>query len=129
MSKLARALVLAATVAAMNLAGMAAIAQAQAGDEATPSQQELADRWAYYHQSTQIPPAELKARMQADAAQRAPRAFISSHIFAITSRKTRYSTGMSLGRMCVRTPPLSAPYQDGNVFRATALADSKIVFR
>ena len=70
MSKLARALVLAATVAAMNLAGMAAIAQAQAGDEATPSQQELADRWTYYHQSTQIPPAELKARMQADAAQR-----------------------------------------------------------
>jgi hypothetical protein len=71
MSKLARAIILAATLAAMNLAGMTAIAQAQAGDEAIPSQQELADRWTYYHQATRVPPAELKAQMQADAAQRA----------------------------------------------------------
>jgi hypothetical protein len=69
MSKLTRALILAATLAAMSLAGMTAIAQAN--DQEIPSQQELAKRWAYYHQATQIPPAELKARMQADAAQRA----------------------------------------------------------
>ena len=69
MSKLTRALILAATLAAMNLAGMTAIAQAN--DQQTPSQQELAKRWTDYHQATQIPPAELKARMQADAAQRA----------------------------------------------------------
>jgi hypothetical protein len=71
MSKLASAVVLAATLAAMNLAGSTAIAHAQANDQGTPSQQELADRWTYYHLSTQIPPAELKARMQADAARRA----------------------------------------------------------
>jgi hypothetical protein len=71
MSKLARALVLAATLAALNLVGITAIAHAQANDQGTPSQQELADRWTYYHLSTQTPPAELKARMQADAAQRA----------------------------------------------------------
>jgi hypothetical protein len=70
MSKLARALVLAATVAALNLAGMAAVANAQANDEDPASQQELADNWNYYQQATRVPPAELKARMQADAAQR-----------------------------------------------------------
>jgi hypothetical protein len=70
MSKLARALILAATVAALNLAGMTAIAHAQANDQDTPSQQELADNWNYYNQATHIPPAELKARMQAEAAQR-----------------------------------------------------------
>jgi hypothetical protein len=70
MSKLARALILAATVAALNLAGMTAIARAQANDQDTPSQQELADNWNYYNQATHIPPAELKARMQAEAAQR-----------------------------------------------------------
>jgi hypothetical protein len=70
MSKLARTLILAATVAALNLAGMTAIAHAQANDQDTTSQQELADSWNYYQQATHIPPAELKARMQADAAQR-----------------------------------------------------------
>jgi hypothetical protein len=34
------------------------------------TQQELAENWSYYQQSTQVPPAELKARMQADATQR-----------------------------------------------------------
>jgi hypothetical protein len=33
------------------------------------TQQELAENWSYYQQSTQVPPAELKARMQADATQ------------------------------------------------------------
>ena len=70
MSKLARTLILAATVAALNLAGMTATAHAQANDEDTPSQQELAENWNYYNQATHIPPAELKARMEADAAQR-----------------------------------------------------------
>jgi hypothetical protein len=68
MSKLARALILAATVAALNLAGIAAVAQAN--DEDTATQQELADNWNYYYQSTHIPPAELKARMQAAATKR-----------------------------------------------------------
>jgi hypothetical protein len=71
MSKLARALILTATVAALNLAGMTAIAHAQANDQDPPSQQELAERWSYYHQATRVLPAELKARMQADATQRA----------------------------------------------------------
>ena len=70
MSKLARTLILAATVAALNLAGMTAIAHAQANDEDTTTQQELADNWNYYHQATHIPPAELQARLQAEAAQR-----------------------------------------------------------
>jgi hypothetical protein len=34
------------------------------------TQQELAENWSYYQQSTQVPPAELKARMQTDATQR-----------------------------------------------------------
>jgi hypothetical protein len=34
------------------------------------TQQELAENRSYYQQSTQVPPAELKARMQADATQR-----------------------------------------------------------
>jgi hypothetical protein len=70
MSKLTRTLILAATVAAMNLAGLAAVAHAQANDQDPPSQQELAERWSYYQQATRVPPAELKARMQADATQR-----------------------------------------------------------
>jgi hypothetical protein len=68
MSKLARTLILAATVAALNLPGMTAVAQTN--DQDTTSQQELADNWNYYNQATHIPPAELKARMQAEAAQR-----------------------------------------------------------
>jgi hypothetical protein len=70
MSKLARAIILAATVAALNLAGLTTVAHAQANDEDTPSQQEPAERWTYYDQATRVPPAELKARMQADARQR-----------------------------------------------------------
>ena len=34
------------------------------------TQQELAENWSYYQQSTQVPPTDLKARMQADATQR-----------------------------------------------------------
>jgi hypothetical protein len=67
MSKLARTLLLAAVVAALNLAGGAV---AQASGEDPTSQQEAADNWSYYNQATRVPPAELKARMQADAAQR-----------------------------------------------------------
>jgi hypothetical protein len=70
MSKLARTLILAATVAALNLAGMTAIAHAQANDKDTTTQQEWAENWNYYQQVTRVPPAELKARMQADATQR-----------------------------------------------------------
>ena len=44
-------------------------AQEQVTTENT-TQQELAENWSYYQQSTQVPPAELKARMQADATQR-----------------------------------------------------------
>ena len=66
MSKLARALILAATVAALNLAGMTAIAHAQANDQDTPSQQELAERWNNdYYQATHMSPAHHKAWMQA----------------------------------------------------------------
>ena len=69
MSKLARALILAATLAAMNLAGLTAVAQPN--DQDPTRQQELADNWNDYHQATRVPPAELQAGMQADAAQRA----------------------------------------------------------
>ena len=122
MSKRARALVFGAMVAAMTLAGMTAIAQAQTSDEPASNQdvrrppterqmgesyrnyhealaaqaqttqadavdqfrrgeraaqqqpanddatqRALAERWNYYYQSTRIPPAELKAQMQAQA--------------------------------------------------------------
>jgi hypothetical protein len=70
MSKLTRTFILAATVAAMNLAGLTAIAHAQANDQDTTTQQEWAENWNYYQQATRVPPAELKARMQADATQR-----------------------------------------------------------
>ena len=70
MSKIARILILAATVAALNLAGLTTVAHAQANDQDTPSQQELAERWSYYNQATRVPPAELKAQMQADASRR-----------------------------------------------------------
>lgn len=68
MSKLTRALVVAATLVAMNLAGLAAVAQPSAGDAA--SQREVSESWNYYNQSTRVPPAELMARTKADAAQR-----------------------------------------------------------
>jgi hypothetical protein len=68
MSKLARALILAATLAALNLAGLAAVAQPR--DQDPTSQQELTENWNDYNQATRVPPAELKARRQADATQR-----------------------------------------------------------
>ena len=67
MSKLARALILAVMVAVLPLAGMTAVAHAQANDQDTTSQQGLADNWNSYYQATHIPPAEPRARMQADA--------------------------------------------------------------
>ena len=71
MSKLARTLILAATVAALNLAGMTADAHAQANDQDTRSQQELAERWNNdYYQATHMSPTEHKAWLQANAAQR-----------------------------------------------------------
>jgi hypothetical protein len=69
MSKRTRALVLGVTLAAMNLAGLTAVAQPN--DQDPTRQQELADNWNDYHQATRVPPAELQAGMQADAAQRA----------------------------------------------------------
>jgi hypothetical protein len=68
MSKLACALILAGTVAALSLTGTAAVAQPN--DQDTTSQRELADNWNYYSQATRVPPAELKARMRAEATQR-----------------------------------------------------------
>jgi hypothetical protein len=63
MSKLARALILAATLAAVNLAGMTAVAQAQPSDAA---QQKLAERWnTDYYQATRMSPTEHKAWLQA----------------------------------------------------------------
>ena len=54
MSKLRRTLVVAATLAAMNLAGLTAIAQ--------PT--DVSENWNAYNQSTRVPPAELKARQE-----------------------------------------------------------------
>jgi hypothetical protein len=82
MSRLARALILAATLAALNLAGMTAVAQAQPSDAVEQfrrgerasqeqnitedaTQQKLAERWNYYYQATRMSPAELKAWLQA----------------------------------------------------------------
>jgi hypothetical protein len=71
MSKIARILMLVATVAALSLAGMTAVAHAQANDQDTPSQQELAERWnSDYYQATHMSPAQHKAWLQANAAQR-----------------------------------------------------------
>jgi hypothetical protein len=55
MSRLARALILGATLAAMNLAGMTAVAQAQANDQPTstqdarrpPTQRQVGEPWRY----------------------------------------------------------------------------------
>jgi hypothetical protein len=71
MSKIARILILAAMVAVLPLAGMTAVAHAQANDQDTPSQQELAERWnSDYYQATHMSPAQHKAWLQANAAQR-----------------------------------------------------------
>jgi hypothetical protein len=71
MSKLARALILAVVVAVLPLAGMTTVAHAQANAQDTPSQQELAERWnTDYYQATHMSPAQHKAWLQANAAQR-----------------------------------------------------------
>ena len=62
MSKLRRTLVVAATLAAMNLAGMTAVAQPNDGD--TPTQREVSENWNSYNQSTRVPPAKLKAQRE-----------------------------------------------------------------
>jgi hypothetical protein len=80
MSKLRRTLVVAATLAAMNLAGMTAIAQPtdvsenwNAYNQSTrvppaelKAQQEQSDRWSYYNQATRMSPADVRAWTQAD---------------------------------------------------------------
>ena len=68
MSNLARTLILTATLAALNLAGLTAVTQAN--DQDPTSQQELTENWNDYNQATRVPPAELKARRQAEATQR-----------------------------------------------------------
>jgi hypothetical protein len=79
MSKVRRTLVIAATLAAMNLTGLTAVAQPSDASENWNSynqstrvppaelkaQRELADRWSYYNQATRMSPAELKAWTQA----------------------------------------------------------------
>ena len=62
MSKLTRTLVVAATLAAMNLAGMTAVAQPNDGNN--PTQQEVSENWNTYNQSTRVPPAKLKAQRE-----------------------------------------------------------------
>jgi hypothetical protein len=62
MSKVRRTLVIAATLAAMNLAGLTAVAQPNDGD--TPTQREVSENWNSYNQSTRVPPAELKAQRE-----------------------------------------------------------------
>jgi hypothetical protein len=70
MSKLTSTLIIGATLAAMHLAGMTAITHAQANDQDTPSQQELAEQWnTDYYQATHMSPAQHKAWLQANAAQ------------------------------------------------------------
>jgi hypothetical protein len=71
MSRLVRALILAVVVAVLPLAGLTTVAHAQANDQDTPSQQELAERWNNdYYQATHMSPTEHKAWLQANAAQR-----------------------------------------------------------
>jgi len=85
MSKLTRMMMVGVMMAAMNLAGIAAVAQAQSAHDdavqrfrqgerasqeqpttADPTQQKLAERWSYYYyQATRMSPAELKAWLQA----------------------------------------------------------------
>ena len=62
MSKLIRTLVVAATLAAMNLAALAAVAQPKDGD--ISAQQEVSQGWNDYNQSTRVPPAELQAQRE-----------------------------------------------------------------
>jgi hypothetical protein len=62
MSKVRRTLVVAATLAAMNLTGLTAVAQPSDAD--TPTQREMSENWNSYNQSTRVPPAELKAQRE-----------------------------------------------------------------
>ena len=65
MSKLIRTFILAVVVAVLPLAGMTAVAHAQANDQDTPSQQELAERWnTDYYQATHMSPAQHEAWLQ-----------------------------------------------------------------
>jgi hypothetical protein len=66
MSKLRRTLIVGVTLAAMSLTAMTAVAQTS--DRDTTTQREVSENWSYYNQATRVPPAELKARMQADLA-------------------------------------------------------------
>jgi Tfp pilus assembly protein PilV len=71
MSRLTRALVVGVMVMAMSLATTAAVAQTHTHDENTTGEQEAAQRWNDYYQSTQVAPAELAARTRAEAMRRA----------------------------------------------------------
>jgi hypothetical protein len=71
MSRLTRALVVGATVVALSLAPAAAAAQPHTPSQDTTSQQELAQRWNDYYQSTRVAPAELEAQRRAEATRRA----------------------------------------------------------
>ena len=62
MSKLRRTLVVAATLAAMNLAAMTAVAQ-------PTTQDEVSEGWNAYNQSTRVAPAELKTQQALEARQ------------------------------------------------------------
>ena len=66
MSKLRRTLIVGVTLAAMSLTTMTARRPAQRRGHTT--QREVSENWNHYNQATRIPPAELQARMQADAA-------------------------------------------------------------
>ena len=68
MSKLARALVLGATLAAMNVAGMTAVAHAQANDEPVrqpPTERQVGESWRHHQAApesqTTIDPAAQRA--------------------------------------------------------------------
>ena len=53
-------------MAVLPLAGLTTVAYAQASDQDTPSQQELAERWnTDYYQATHMSPAQHKAWLQA----------------------------------------------------------------
>jgi hypothetical protein len=56
MSKLTRTLIIGATLAAMHLAGMTAVAQAQATDQPTrrpPSERQVGESWRHRHAASQ----------------------------------------------------------------------------
>ena len=71
MSKLRRTLLVGATLAAMSLTTMNAVAQPSDG---TATRREVSENWNYYNQSTRVPPAELKAWAQGQNGADAPAA-------------------------------------------------------